>query len=216
MKKSTILVVEDHAIVRKAWSLMLNSRSNFEVIAECGSGEEAIVLSRQLNPDIIVMDINLPGISGIEATQSILGSSPLARIIAISEHTNTEHVRTMLHAGAKAYVTKSSEPDEMFDAFREVLAGNKYICHEIKEKLAEEVLYKKQGTGVKRLTKRESEIVNHIRKGSSSKDISAILKVSQKTVEVHRYNILKKLRLKNSLSLVNYINENPTLLTHKN
>lgn len=207
MEKITILIADDHTLVREAWSLILSTDSRFSVVAESGSGEEAVELAKLLRPDIVIMDINLPGISGIEATQQIRNCSPASRILGVSLHTQPTYVHQMIQKGAMGYVTKNSSCDEMFKAILEVQQGRRYICDEIKHILSEQVI---SGEDTQKrlnaLSKREIEVIAFIKKGYSSREIAAALELSVKTVEVHRYNILKKLNLKNAAALVNFIN----------
>ena len=207
MEKITILIADDHTLVRETWSFILNSDSRFYVVAECGSGEEAVEMAKNLRPAIVIMDINLPGINGIEATQLIRKYSPGSKILGVSLHTQPTYARKMMQKGAMGYVTKNSSREEMFKAIMEVYEGRKYVCDEIKNILSEQVISgEDQQTGLNALSQREIEIISFIKKGYSSKEIADALNISVKTVEVHRYNILKKLNLKNAAALVNFIN----------
>ena len=207
MDKITILIADDHTLVRETWSFILNTDPRFSVIAESGSGEEAVELAKKLRPNIVIMDINLPGINGIEATQQIRKFSPGSRILGVSLHTQPTYARKMMQKGAMGYVTKNSSREEMFKAILEIQAGKKYICDEIKNILSEQVISGDDPqTGLNSLSQREIEIISYIKKGNSSKEIADTLNISVKTVEVHRYNILKKLNLKNAAALVNFIN----------
>lgn len=207
MEKISILIADDHTLVRETWSFILNTDARFSVIAESGSGEEAIELAKKLRPNIVIMDINLPGMNGIEATQQIRKYSPGTKILGVSLHTQPTYARKMIQKGAMGYVTKNSSREEMFKAIMEIQAGKKYICEEIKNILSEQVISgEDQQTGLNSLSQREIEIISYIKKGFSSKEIADSLSISVKTVEVHRYNILKKLNLKNAAALVNFIN----------
>jgi two-component system invasion response regulator UvrY len=207
MDKITILIADDHTLVRETWSFILNTDPRFTVIAESGSGEEAIELAKKLRPNIVIMDINLPGINGIEATQQIRKYSPGSKILGVSLHTQPTYARKMIQKGAMGYVTKNSSREEMFKAIIEIQGGKKYICDEIKNILSEQIISgEDQQSGLNSLSQREIEIISYIKKGNSSKEIADSLSISVKTVEVHRYNVLKKLNLKNAASLVNFIN----------
>ncbi len=209
MKKITILITDDHTLVRETWSFILNSDERFKVIAECGSGEEAVKLAKELHPQIVIMDINLPGMNGIEATELIKKHAPHTKILGVSLHTQPAYARKMMQRGAMGYVTKNSSREEMFKAILEVHEGRKYICDEIKTILSEQVLSGQEPSfGFNSLSQREIQIIDFIKKGFSSKEIGESLDISAKTVEVHRYNILKKLNLKNSAALVNFMNSN--------
>lgn len=207
MEKITILIADDHTLVRETWSFILNNDPRFQVVAECGSGEEAVELAKSLRPNIVIMDINLPGINGIEATHQIRKFSPASKILGVSLHTQPTYARKMMQKGASGYVTKNSSREEMFKAIMEIHNGKKYICEEIKNILSEQVISGEEPqTGLNSLSQREIEIITLIKNGHSSKEIAESLNISVKTVEVHRYNILKKLNLKNAASLVNFIN----------
>jgi DNA-binding NarL/FixJ family response regulator len=212
MKKITILIVDDHKLIRETWSFILGSDPRFEVIADCGDPEEAIKIAREQSPNIILMDINMVPMSGFDATEQIRRFSTDTKIIGVSMHSQPAYARKMLQVGAHGYVTKNSSREEMVKAILEVEKGNKYICEEIKNIISEQLTDTEMDRpDIQSLTEREIQIIHFIKGGSSSKEIAAELEISLKTVEVHRHNILKKLRLKNSASLVNFINSNPSL-----
>ena len=216
MEKISILIVDDHMLVRQTWGFVVNSDARFGVIAECANGEEAIELSRQLQPDVVIMDINLPGINGIEATEQIRNFSPGSKILGISIHSEPVFARKMFQKGASGYLTKNSCREEMFEAILEVSEGRKYICREIKNRISDELFnMENQYTGIDSLSPREIEIIRQIEKGSSSREIAAALDISLRTVEAHRHKILKKLDLKNVASLLNFINDHPEFPLHE-
>jgi DNA-binding NarL/FixJ family response regulator len=205
--KITILITDDHTLIREIWALILNNHPAFQVVAECSSSEEAVEKARLLRPNIVMMDINLPGMSGMDATAEIRKYSPGSKIIGLSMHNQPTYARKIMQKGAMGYVTKNSTKDELFKAILEVHAGRKYICNEVKTILSDQLIHGEEThTGINALSQREIEIIGQIKKGSSSKDIAKELCISPKTVEVHRYNIFKKLNLKNATSLVNFIN----------
>jgi DNA-binding NarL/FixJ family response regulator len=207
MEKINVLIADDHKLIRETWSYILNSDERFHVIAECGDSEQAVEVARQKRPDIVLMDINILPISGFEATERIRKASPTTRVIGVSMHSQPAYAKKMLQIGARGYVTKNSSKEEMIKAILEVNGGNKYICDEIKTSISDMMLEEDNETpNVNALTDREIQIINLIKEGESSKEIAIILNISLKTVEVHRHNILKKLKLKNSASLVNFIN----------
>lgn len=206
-KQLTILIADNYPVIREALSFMLNHEQRFHVVAETGDGKELIDLARKHRPDVILLDVQLEGMSGIEAIPQIRHYSPNSKILGVSMHTQLVYVGRMMRAGANGYLTKNSRRDEMFKAIIEIYEGRQYICEEIRDLLAEEVINGKENiTGINSLSNRELEIIGNIIKGSTSKEIAAILNISTKTVEVHRYNILKKLNLKNVAALVNYFN----------
>lgn len=205
MEKITVLIADDHKLIRETWSFILNSDPRFSVVAQCSNGEEAIEMAQKLRPKIALLDINMAPMNGIEATEQIRKFSPSTKIIGVSMHTQPAYVKKLLKLGAMGYVTKNSPQQEMFDAIAAVHEGKRYICAEVKTILSEQI-FDEDSTGANTLSSRELEVIKHIKEGLSSKEISTQLNISLKTVEVHRHNILKKLNLKNSAALVNYIN----------
>lgn len=212
MNAIKIFLVDDHTLLREAWKMTLVSHPEFSIIGEAGSGEEAVEMVQKLRPDVITMDINLPGINGIEATRRTRQIAPTSKILGVSLHTQPAYARKMMHAGASGYVTKNSSKDEMFKAIAEIHKGRKYICTEIKNILSTQLMNDdEQKAIIQSLSSREIQVIKHIKNGNSSKEIARDLFISVKTVEVHRYNILKKLNLKNAAALVNFINKYPEL-----
>lgn len=208
MEKITILLVDDHKLIRDSWCFILNSDPRFRVIGETSGGDEAIKLAKIRKPQIVLMDVNMTPVNGFDATRQIRKLSPNSKVIGISMYTMPAYAKRMLQMGAMGYVTKNSSKDEMFEAIVEVNNGKKYVCDEVKDILAHQEL---EDEGVRHpdmnvLSQREIEIVQLIREGMSSKEIARRLDISLKTVEVHRHNILKKLSLKNTASLVNFVN----------
>jgi DNA-binding NarL/FixJ family response regulator len=210
----SILIADDHKLIRETWTYILNNDVRFKVIASCEDSEEAIRLTRQTHPDVVLMDINMAPFSGMEATRRIRDIWPRSRIIGVTMHSQPSYARKMLQIGASGYVTKNSSREEMMEAIVSVHAGNKYICSEIKDIMSDQSERKPVAAiaRINSVTEREMEIINLIKKGNSSKEISNTLNISLKTVEVHRHNILKKLKLKNSASLVNFMNTRSTFI----
>jgi DNA-binding NarL/FixJ family response regulator len=209
MRKISIVIVDDHKLVRETWALILNSELSFEVIAQCETGEEGVTVAKEHRPDIVIMDINLSGINGFEATSQIRKFSPGSKILGVSMHTQPTYVKQMIQKGAMGYVTKNSTKEELFHAIKEIHSGKKYICQQIKEILSDLVINKNDTyeNPINSLSQREMEIVGLIKKGLSSKEIAVQLFISAKTVEVHRYNLMKKLKLKNAAALVDFVNK---------
>lgn len=208
MEKITILLADDHQLIRETWSFMLNSDPRFSVVASASSGEEAIEMAKSTRPQVILMDINMGELSGFETTNQIRKLSPGSRVIGVSMHSMPAYAKRMLKVGASGYVTKNSSKEEFFQAIIEVSQGKIYICDEVKNIITNQELEAETSKpDINILSKRELEIVQFIKSGLSSKEISGELGVSLKTVEVHRYNILKKLTLPNSAALVNFVNQ---------
>lgn len=206
----TILIVDDHQLVRESWDILLNQDARFKVVGTAKSGEEGILIAKELHPDIILMDVQLGDKSGIEATRQLQSEATGAKIIGVSMFAQPAYVRKMFSYGAKGYVTKGSSRIEMITAIIEVSEGKQYICKEMKDKFTEMALEKNEGkdADIKSLTNRELEIIKLVIEGLTSNNIAERLGVSPKTVEVHRYNILRKLKLKNTSSLVDFVNKN--------
>lgn len=208
MEKISILLVDDHRLIRDSWSFILNSDPRFAVVDETSNGDEAINIARDKKPDIILMDVNMTPVNGFDATRQIRKFSPGSKVIGVSMHSMPAYAKRMLQLGAMGYVTKNSSKDEMITAILEVNAGRKFICEEVKNILAQQELDDTPvpTADMNNLSRRELDIIQLIKEGLSSKEIAQQLEISLKTVEVHRYNILKKLNLKNTAALVNFMN----------
>jgi two-component system invasion response regulator UvrY len=207
MKRVSIMIVDDHTLIRETWSFLLGKNENFEVVAECGNGERAIELARDKRPDVVLLDINMAPMSGFDVLKMIRKFSPSSKIIGVSMHSQPAYAKKMLRLGAKGYVTKNSPRNEMMLAINEVSNNHVYVCQEVKNILSEQMLNGDQANpDINNLSDREMQIVRALKEGLSSKEIAAELSISLKTVEVHRHNVLKKLKLKNTVSLINFIN----------
>jgi DNA-binding NarL/FixJ family response regulator len=207
MQKITILLVDDHKLIRDSWSFILNSDPRFSVVGETSSGEESVAIAKAKKPKIVLMDVNMTPVNGFDATRQIHKISPDSKIIAVSMHTMPAYAKRMIQLWAMGYVTKNSSKEEMINAIVEVDKGKKYICNEVKTILAEQELDENADEGdINNLSRRELDIIKLIKEGRSSREIALDLEISLKTVEVHRYNILKKLKLKNTAALVNFMN----------
>jgi two-component system invasion response regulator UvrY len=207
MKKITVAIVEDHKLVREMWAQLFSGKPEIEVVGKSGEFDEAIEMIKTKRPDIVLLDINLPGGSGLDAVPLIRKFAPGTRIIAVSMHSQPVYAKKMLQLGAKGYVTKNSSHEEMYMAIDTVMEGKTYICQEIKNIISEQAMQDEpSGPDIKELSLREIEIVRLIKSGHSSKEIAAQLNISTRTAEVHRHNILKKLKLKNTASLISFIN----------
>ncbi len=207
MKKVSIMIVDDHTLIRETWSFLLGKNENFDVVAECGDGERAIELARDKRPDVVLLDINMAPMSGFDVLKMIRKYSPSSKIIGVSMHSQPAYAKKMLRLGAKGYVTKNSPRQEMLEAISDVSNNRIYICQEVKNILSDQLLNGDQvNPDINNLSDREMQIVRALKEGLSSKEIASELNISLKTVEVHRHNILKKLKLKNTVSLINFIN----------
>ncbi|MES1223451.1 MAG: response regulator transcription factor [Bacteroidota bacterium] len=207
MEKISILIADDHKLIRDSWCYLLSSDQRFEVVAECGYADEAVEIAKQIQPHVVLMDINMTPFNGFEATEKILSVSPVSKVIGVSMHMDSAYAKRMIRSGASGYLTKNSSKEEMFNAIDEVLKGNKYLCNEIRTDISHQYLEKAEdAAGSNSLTRREIQICKYVCTGLASREIASRLNISVKTVEVHRYKILKKLKLKNSVMLINFFN----------
>ena len=207
MEKINILLVDDYKLIRESLSYILNSDSRFRVIGDTSNGEQAVKMAKEQKPKIVLMDINMSPLNGFEVTKLLRKYVPGSKVIGMSMHSMPAYARRMLQIGAMGYVTKNSSREELLSAITEVNEGKKYICEEVKNILARQELGDQSGLpDMNVLSRREIDVVQLIKEGLSSKEIAGHLDIALKTVEVHRYNILKKLNLKNAAALVNYSN----------
>lgn len=206
-KKIKIVIADDHLLIAETWATLINMDPDFEVVKVFDNTQTLIEEISEIKPDIAILDININPFSGIEATKMIRRLAPGTKIIGVSMHNQPSFAKKMMRNGAMGYVTKSSNKNEMYEAIRSVMKGEKYICAEIQRNITNQVLMDDDENKLSRLTEREIEIIKLIKNGSTNKEIAEKLFLSPRTVETHRARILKKLDLKNSLSLVKYINE---------
>ena len=193
------------------WAELISTDEQFSVIHILNdTTEESMEMISKKRPDVVIMDRNIAPMSGIDATKVVKKVSPGTRVIGVSMHNQPSFAKRMLRNGATAYVTKSSNKAEMFEAIEAVVAGKTYVCKEIQENLAKQVLVEDSGGDISKLTEREMQVLKLIKDGLSSKEIAKELFLSYRTIEVHRSNILKKLNLKNTPSLIKFINDSTT------
>jgi len=209
MKRIKIAVVDDHKLIREMWSIFFAATPSIEIVGESGELDDAVEMIKRERPDLVLLDINLVDASAFDAIPLIRKFSPGTRIIIVSMHNKPAYAKKVLKLGAKGYITKNSAQEELIKAIDEVMNGRNYVCSEIKDLLFERNLNEEPGDlQMKSLSLREIEIVRMLLKGDSSKQIADKLSISPRTVDAHRYNILKKLKLKNTASLINFINNN--------
>ena len=209
MKKIKLFLVDDHRMVIDMWASLLSTNPKFEIAGTALDGEKAFEEISNTLPNVVLMDITLPGMSGIELTKKIREKLPSIKILGVSMHTNIMLIKQMLISGASGYVSKTSSFDEMIQAITTIHEGSRYICRNIKDYITNQVISEQQSDPayrINQLTKRELEIVTLIKEGHSSKEISEKLFISKRTVEVHRYNIFRKLEVNNITSLIKITN----------
>jgi two-component system NarL family response regulator len=199
-----VLLVDDHRLVREALRDSLLSVAGIRVLGEAGDAESALKLAAELEPDVIVLDIRLSDVSGIEAAARLRDLHCPAKIVALSAYTDKRFVREMLRAGATAYVTKSAASGELVNAIRSVAAGQAYFCPLISASIAEEIRGGDEGGDAARLGRREREVLRLVAQGRRSAEIAEDLHISVATVEVHRRNIMRKLGLRTVAELTRY------------
>jgi len=214
MGKVTLLIIDDHNLVAETCAFTLSAIGHVEVVAITGKVEEAISMVQKFQPNVILLDINLNGVSGFDLIRPILDASGTTKIIGYSMHVHPVYAKKMIQLGAKGYLSKNSSIAELSYAIKAVMKNEKYICHEIRERITDEVLGSDNcSKGIFELTDREREILKLLHQGFYSREIAVAFGISIKTVEVHRHNILKKLGVKNTVSAVahfsNYTNEFP-------
>jgi two-component system invasion response regulator UvrY len=195
-----VMLVDDHAVVRVGFRMLLQAAPDIQVVAEAESGEAACQKYAEVAPDVVVMDLAMPGMGGIEAVRRILARDPRARILALSAHEDTAHPRRVLKAGALGYLSKRSAPEALIEAVLAVAARQRYLDPAIAQRLAMEDLAGSQDP-VKALSEREFEVFIQLAKGQSVAQIAENLKLSPNTVGTHLYNVKQKLGAANQAEL---------------
>ncbi len=200
MSQIKVMLVDDHAVVRMGFKMLLETSDDIKVISEAENGEEAIKAYMEHKPDVIVMDITMPGMGGMEAIERILNKEPSARILVLSAHEDSVHPKRVLNAGAKGYVTKRSAAEELIKAIRAVASGKKYIEASVAQQMAIQQLSGEQNP-VDVLSEREFEVFMSLAKGKTTNEIAETLFLSPRTVGTHLYNIKQKLNASNSAEI---------------
>jgi len=195
-----ILLVDDHAVVRMGFKMLIEAEADIKVIGEAESGEAAIKLFQELKPDIIVMDITMPGIGGLEAIDRIMAKDKNTKILVLSAHEDSVHPKRVLNAGAMGYLTKRSAAEELIKAIKSVYQGKRYLEPNIAQQMAITQL-SGETNPVEILSDREFEVFMALAKGKSTNDIAETLCLSPRTVGTHLYNIKQKLNANNSAEI---------------
>ena len=208
MKRIRILLADDHTVVRKGLRLLLESESGFEVVAEAADGRAAVSLCEQHTPDVVVMDVAMPTLNGIEAARQITARLPETAVVFLSMHSDESYVLKALKAGARAYLLKDSAEYDLIHAVRSVTEGKSFFSPAISRMMVEDYMRELQERQVEDtyelLTTREREVLQLLAEGRSNKEVAAILNLSPYTVETHRGNILQKLNLHSGAELILY------------
>ncbi|MBU1013438.1 MAG: response regulator transcription factor [Bacteroidetes bacterium] len=201
-----IIIADDHQLFREGLVKLLSNSSEIEVIAEAENGEDAILKAKDYQPDIMLMDIGMPILNGIEATQKIRNNYPNIKILALSMHIEKDYIKDILDAGASGYLLKNCTYNQLIEAINSVYLGKKYLSEEVTEIVIQDYLAKKEEItkDENTLSNREIEILKLFAEGNSSREISEKLFISIKTVGTHKQHILKKLDLKTNADMVRY------------
>jgi two-component system, NarL family, response regulator NreC len=199
-----ILLVDDHQMFREGLKAVLKSETDFQVVGEAENGIQAVELCRELTPDVVIMDISMPEMSGVEAAGKIHAESPAVKIIILSMHTEKRYILGALKAGATGIVAKNSASAELLTAIETVVSGQTYLSPSVSNVLVQNILESGSDNGEKMLSPRERQILQLIAMGKGTKEIGEELGISNKTVEAHRMQLMNKLDIRNVADLVKY------------
>ena len=199
-----VMLVDDHDLVRSGIKRILTDVGDIEVVAEAGSGEQAVRQAREIRPDVILMDLSMPGIGGMEATRKITRSMPDAKIIAVTIHEDEPFPARLLEAGAVGYLTKGCDVREIIDAIKSVYLGEQYLTPRVAQKLALSFVNHRDKAPLEELTQRETQVMLMIVKGEPNKRISEKLCLSPKTTSTYRYRLFEKLGVINDVELTRF------------
>jgi two-component system, NarL family, response regulator DegU len=210
MDKINIVLADDHILVRKGIKAMLESEADINVIGEAGNGSEALESARNLKPDILVLDIRMPEMTGLEAAARLKQYSPDTKAVILSMHDSEEYVMQALDAGAYGYLLKDTDKNEFVRALKQIHGGSKYFSGAVSNVLANQLLSSKPPVrhpapleDPYRLTRKEKEILRMVIDGKHNKEIADTFSLSVRTIETHRFNIMKKMGVNNAIDMVN-------------
>jgi DNA-binding NarL/FixJ family response regulator len=201
----TVLLVDDHVVVRDGLRALLESGSDIKVVGCAGNGREAVTEVQHLHPDVVIMDIALPELDGVQATRHIMEKCPETHVLILSMYLSAEHIHRALQAGAQGYVLKESAGDEVVEAVRALSAGKRYLSYRITETMIQD--YVREGTPISlldSLSLRERDVLQMVVEGGTNAAIAQKLSLSPKTVETYRARIIKKLKVKDTVELVKF------------
>lgn len=202
-KKTRILLADDHSVVRSGFRMILDAQSDLEVVGEVANGREAVEQATALQPDVVIMDVTMPELNGIEATRRIAAAMPKTRVLALSMHKDSVYVREILRAGACGYLLKDSGEGDLVSAVRAVARGEGYLSSGVSDAVLTD--YRKHVTDpIDLLSSREREVLQMIAEGKTNKEIAVTLNLSVYTVEAHRGRIMEKLNLHSTGELVRF------------
>lgn len=198
-----ILLADDHAMVRKGFRLILEAQTDMSIVGEAGNGREALEQAEKLHPDVIVMDVAMPELNGIEATRRLAATSPRSRVLALSMHKDSVYVREILRAGARGYLLKDSIDSDLVSAVRAVAKGDGYLSPAVSDAVLTD--YRRHVTDpLDLLSSREREVLQMIAEGKTNKEVATSLNLSVYTIDAHRGKIMEKLNLHSTGELVRF------------
>jgi len=198
-----VLLVDDHRIVRKGLRVLLEASGEVSVVGECANGGDALQKVHELLPDVVLMDISMPGMDGATATRQITARHPDVKVLVLTMHNEPQRIKEMMDVGAAGYVVKSAAPEELLTALRTVAGGQYYLQPEVATTVVREIIEAPREAGPI-LSARELDVVRLVARGLSTAEIARALFISERTVQTHRYNAMKKLGLHNSRELTLY------------
>ena len=206
MNSARVLIAEDHALVRAGFQALLSSCPGVQVVAETGDGRQALRLAQEMQPDVILMDISMPGLNGLEATARVVSEHPNIRVIILSMHADEEYVLQALRAGASGYLLKDSDAAELELAISAVVRGETYLSPQVSRHVIADYLrlVGDQPSAHEQLTPRQREVLQLIAEGHTTKQIAQILSVSEKTAMTHRAQLMERLDIHDIAGLVRY------------
>ena len=208
MQQTTrILLAEDHNTVREGIKMLVNAQPDMQVVGEAADGYAAIAKTRELSPDLLVMDISMPELNGLKATEKLRQEFPDLKILTLTRHTDDGYLQQLIKAGVNGYVLKQSAPTELINAIRIVTSGRSYVDSELTQKVLggyAKTAGPLRGEGTGNISERESEVIRLIAWGYSNKEIASRLELSVKTIEAHKSNAMRKLGMRSRIDIVRY------------
>jgi DNA-binding NarL/FixJ family response regulator len=211
MKPISVLLADDHTVVRQGLRALLSAEQDIEIVGEAANGWQAVRLAKEAQPEVVVMDLAMPALNGLEATRQILGDTPATKVLVLTSYTNDEYVKQMIEAGVSGYLSKQTAAQDLVKAIRETHKGNAFfspniarrLCEQSRGKLGQRVL----GARSNELTVRESQVLRLIAQGYANKQMAVELGISVKTIEKHRQHVMKKLGIHDVAGLTRFASE---------
>lgn len=203
----SIVIADDHSILRQGLKALLDAEKDLKVIGEAANGVQALEICEKLHPNILVLDISMPGLGGLEVTKQLKEHSPQTRILILSMHADETYVMESLRNGADGYILKDETASVLINAVRDVFAGKRYLSPSLSQKMIEAIIDRADSVSkdsLDELTKREKQVLTLAAQGNTNAQIAHILNVAQRTAETHRANLMRKLQLRNQSELIRY------------